>query len=83
MVSLLLLLSDSEFRVWSGPLILQASCSDLGVVSPTQVRPPTFVMFVNDTKMFSEQYRRFMEKQLRTQIGFDGCVKPPRETQSS
>lgn len=36
------------------------------------VRPPTFVMFVNDTKMFSEQYRRFMEKQLRTQIGFDG-----------
>ena len=36
------------------------------------VRPPTFVMFVNDVKMFNEQYRRFMEGQLRDQIGFDG-----------
>ncbi|XP_016509858.1 uncharacterized protein LOC107827276 [Nicotiana tabacum] len=36
------------------------------------IRPPTFVFFVNDAKLFSETYRRYMEKQLRTSAGFAG-----------
>lgn len=36
------------------------------------IRPPTFVFFVNDAKLFSETYRRYMEKQLRTDAGFAG-----------
>ncbi|XP_057483893.1 uncharacterized protein LOC130770429 isoform X2 [Actinidia eriantha] len=36
------------------------------------IRPPTFVFFVNDTKLFPETYRRYMEKQLRTDAGFSG-----------
>ncbi|WRX33060.1 GTP binding domain - like 10 [Theobroma cacao] len=36
------------------------------------IRPPTFVFFVNDAKLFPETYRRFMEKQLRTDAGFAG-----------
>ncbi|KAJ8643536.1 hypothetical protein MRB53_005284 [Persea americana] len=36
------------------------------------IRPPTFVFFVNDAKLFSETYRRYMEKQLRTDVGFSG-----------
>lgn len=36
------------------------------------VRPPTFVFFVNDAKLFPETYRRYMEKQLRTDAGFAG-----------
>ncbi|XP_024025257.1 uncharacterized protein LOC21398388 isoform X2 [Morus notabilis] len=36
------------------------------------IRPPTFVFFVNDAKLFPETYRRFMEKQLRTDAGFSG-----------
>lgn len=36
------------------------------------VRPPTFVFFVNDTKLFPETYRRYMEKQLRADAGFSG-----------
>eukprot|EP00854_Cymbomonas_tetramitiformis_P003725 gene3725-4666_t len=35
-------------------------------------RPPTFVLFVNDAKLFDEGYRRYMEKQFRQQIGFPG-----------
>jgi len=35
-------------------------------------RPPTFVMFTNDASMFNEMYRRFIERQLREQIGFEG-----------
>ena len=36
------------------------------------VRPPTFVFFVNDTELFTEDYRRFVERQLRDNIGFPG-----------
>ncbi|XP_057456186.1 uncharacterized protein LOC130747309 isoform X1 [Lotus japonicus] len=36
------------------------------------IRPPTFVFFVNDSKLFPETYRRYMEKQLRTDAGFSG-----------
>ncbi|KAL2535867.1 GTP-binding family protein [Forsythia ovata] len=36
------------------------------------IRPPTFVFFVNDAKLFPETYRRYMEKQLRTSAGFTG-----------
>ncbi|KAI3461096.1 hypothetical protein Pfo_017759 [Paulownia fortunei] len=36
------------------------------------IRPPTFVFFVNDSKLFPETYRRYMEKQLRSSAGFIG-----------
>lgn len=36
------------------------------------IRPPTFVFFVNDAKLFPETYRRYMGKQLRTDAGFPG-----------
>lgn len=36
------------------------------------IRPPTFVFFVNDAKLFPETYRRYMEKQLRADAGFPG-----------
>ncbi|KAK4741986.1 hypothetical protein SAY87_025574 [Trapa incisa] len=36
------------------------------------IRPPTFVFFVNDAKLFPETYRRYLEKQLRTDAGFAG-----------
>ncbi|GMH36796.1 hypothetical protein BSKO_04669 [Bryopsis sp. KO-2023] len=35
-------------------------------------RPPTFVLFVNDTNMFSDDYKRYLKKQLRENIGFNG-----------
>lgn len=36
------------------------------------VRPPTFVFFVNDADLFPEMYRRYMEKQLRLNVGYPG-----------
>lgn len=40
----------------------------------TQVRtePPTITLFVNDPKRFNENYRRYMERQFRQQLGFTG-----------
>jgi len=40
----------------------------------TQVssRPPSFTLFVNDPKLFGDTYRRYVERQIREGLGFDG-----------
>ncbi|MEB3269366.1 MAG: ribosome biogenesis GTPase Der [Leptolyngbya sp.] len=40
----------------------------------TQVstRPPSFTLFVNDPKLFGDNYRRYIEKQFRQNLGFEG-----------
>ena len=40
----------------------------------TQVRnkPPTFTLFVNDPRLFGSTYRRYIEKQFRINLGFEG-----------
>lgn len=34
--------------------------------------PPTIAMFVNDPRLFHENYRRYMERQFRSALGFTG-----------
>jgi len=40
----------------------------------TQVRsePPTIALFVNEPQRFNENYRRYVERQFREQLGFSG-----------
>ncbi|MBE9124712.1 MULTISPECIES: ribosome biogenesis GTPase Der [unclassified Coleofasciculus] len=40
----------------------------------TQVKshPPTIALFVNEPKRFNENYRRYIERQFRQQLGFTG-----------
>lgn len=40
----------------------------------TQVKsePPTIALFVNDSKRFNDNYRRYVERQFRQQLGFTG-----------
>ncbi len=40
----------------------------------TQVtsQPPTVTLFVNDPKLFNDNYRRYIERQFRQQLGFKG-----------
>ncbi len=40
----------------------------------TQVKskPPTIALFVNDPKLFNENYRRYVERQFRENLGFTG-----------
>ena len=42
----------------------------------TQVaaQPPSFSFFVNDPKLFSDQYRRYIERQIREGLGFRGTA---------
>lgn len=46
----------------------------LRYVTQVQVRPPTFVLFVNDPERVHFSYRRFLENQLREQFGFAGTA---------
>ena len=34
--------------------------------------PPSFTLFVNDPKLFGDSYRRYLERQLRDGLGFQG-----------
>ncbi len=34
--------------------------------------PPSFTLFVNDPKLFGTSYRRYLERQLRKGLGFEG-----------
>ena len=35
-------------------------------------RPPSFTLFVNDPKLFGDTYRRYVERQIREGLGFEG-----------
>ena len=45
-----------------------------GEITCTQVatRPPSFTLFVNDPKLFGDTYRRYVERQIREGLGFEG-----------
>ena len=38
----------------------------------TQGLPPTFVLFVNDKRLFGKDYLRYLENRLRECFGFAG-----------
>lgn len=41
-------------------------------ITQVSVKPPTFVMFVNDKKLTHFSYTRYIENQIRTTFGFRG-----------
>lgn len=41
-------------------------------VSETDIKPPTFVFFVNDIELFHFSYKRYLENKFREAFGFEG-----------
>lgn len=78
--------NNASFRVPTGTLndVLNESLaivqppSDKGkmlkiyYMTQVSVKPPTFVLFVNDKELMHYSYERFLENQLRKAFGFDG-----------
>src|SRR5699024_3806009 len=56
------------------PTPTDSSGRRLSIYYGTQVsvKPPTFVLFVNDTELMHFSYRRYIENQLRKAFGFKG-----------
>lgn len=41
-------------------------------MTQASIKPPTFVIFVNDLELFHYSYERYLENQLRKSFGFEG-----------
>ena len=41
-------------------------------MTQVSVRPPTFVVFVNDKELFHFSYQRYIENQIRAVFGLEG-----------
>lgn len=54
------------------PSTKQARQGRLYYCTQVSVQPPTVAVFVNDPRLFSDNYRRYMESTFRKALGFDG-----------
>jgi GTPase len=76
-----------EALLWrSPPSTRQGKQGKVYYATQIITNPPTFVLFVNDTKLFKDGYRRYLEGQFRKILGFEGTPirlifrgKPERE----
>ena len=41
-------------------------------MTQTGTKPPTFVIFVNDARLFHFSYKRYIENQIRAVFGLEG-----------
>jgi len=56
-----------------GPFSSKRNKLKLNYGTQTAVQPPTFLIFVNDWKLVSEEHRNFIENLLRKNFGFFGA----------
>ncbi|MDS3861126.1 ribosome biogenesis GTPase Der [Thermosynechococcaceae cyanobacterium BACA0444] len=56
----------------SPPATRQGRQGKVYYATQVSTQPPTMAIFVNDTKLFKDNYRRYLEKQFREQLGFKG-----------
>ena len=59
-------------------VVLQQPPTDKGkrlklyYITQVSVKPPTFVIFVNDKELFHFSYQRYIENKIREAFGFNG-----------
>ena len=61
-----------DAMAWKSPPVKGGKVGRLYYVTQAAIRPPTFVLFVNDADLFQESYRRYLERALRDNVGFKG-----------
>jgi GTPase len=54
------------------PPMIKGKRAKFYYLTQTNIRPPTFVMWVNDASRIPESYRRYLENQLRARFSFEG-----------
>jgi GTPase len=62
-----------ESTSWHNPLVTrQGKQGKIYYGTQVSAQPPTIALFVNDPSRFNDNYRRYIENQFRTQLGFAG-----------
>lgn len=59
-------------RAKPSPAMFKGKQGKILYVTQASIKPTTFVLFVNQKRLFHFSYTRFIENQLRAQFGFDG-----------
>jgi GTPase len=63
----------SEAVTWhSAPVTRQGKQGRIYYCTQVSSMPPTIILFVNDPTRFNDNYRRYIEKQFRKSLGFEG-----------
>ncbi len=63
----------TEATTWHNPTVTrQGKQGKIYYGTQVSSQPPTIALFVNDPDRFNDNYRRYMEKQFRSQLGFAG-----------
>ncbi len=63
------IIEDAETRRF--PRVKRSRVPKILYVTQTGVRPPTIVVFVNDRKLFGDEYARYLANRLREQLPFN------------
>ncbi len=63
----------NEAVTWhSAPVTRQGKQGRIYYATQVSSAPPTIILFVNDPTRFNDNYRRYIEKQFRKSLGFEG-----------
>jgi len=65
-----LILSETSNFTWPKTHSSRSISCKIHFGTQVAVRPPTFVLFVNNPKLFTHDLRKFIENQIRKQIGY-------------
>jgi GTP-binding protein len=63
---------EDATRWYTPPTTRQGRQGKIYYGTQVTTAPPTIALFVNDPKLFGENYRRYIEKQFRKSLGFQG-----------
>ena len=62
----------SEATMWMAPPTVGSRAGRIYYCMQVSTAPPTFVFFVNDPALFTENYQKFLERKIRESLDFDG-----------
>lgn len=62
----------SDITLMNPPPLVGQKALKIKYITQAGVKPPTFILFVNDAKLVQETYERYLVRQLREYFGFEG-----------
>jgi GTPase len=62
----------SDATMWMAPPTVGSRSGKIYYVIQVSAAPPTLVFFVNDPKLFTDNYKRFLERKIRDSLNFEG-----------
>lgn len=63
---------EESLRWHTPPTTRQGRQGRIYYGTQVKAKPPTIALFVNDPKLFNDNYRRYVERQFRKNLGFTG-----------